>query len=449
MEPLQYIDTVEQQLTPLHEDVMRWLQEPATYYQFMIFLGAIAAAYCIFLTIRRVLNNFRPFKRKPHTSSPKWLVYQSIHLIFPLLGMLFLIIGTQLSEKWTGNADFIDALTRVSVVWVLWAFVSAYVTNTLIRTVGLWILIPAALLRLFGWFDVVVTYLEEYGFSLGKIEITAYTFVKAIFFISIIIWVGKLLSNAGESYIRKKSNLTRPTKELLIKIFEVVLYSILFLATMNLIGIDLTALAVFSGAFGVGLGFGLQKIASNFISGIILLTEKSININNLIEMDDGVLGYVRKLGSRASVIETFDGKEVMVPNEDFITSRVANLTHTTNKGRIEIPVGVSYNTDLHLAHDLILEAATSYGPAVKDEEEFKPQVFLREFGESSVDFMLTFWLQDVTTGRWRAKSDVMFDIWDSFSKHNIQIPFPQHDLHLKSGFEKLTLAQDKKLNSEE
>jgi len=342
------------------------------------------------------------------------------------------------------HIEVIQAAQRVAFIWILWVGLRAFVTNTLVRTVGIWILLPAALLQLFGWLDTVIAYLNGYGFKLGEVEITAYTFIKAIFVASIVIWLGKLISNASETYIRSNTSLTRPTKELLIKLFDIVLYTGLFLVTLNLIGIDLTALAVFSGALGVGLGFGLQKIASNFISGIILLTEKSININNLIEMDDGVYGYVRKLGARASIVETFDGREVMVPNEDFITSRVANLTHSNSRGRIEIPVGVSYDTDLRLAQKLILKAAMDYEHAETDIEDYKPQCFLREYGDSSVNFLLTFWLEDVTKGRWRAQSDVMFTIWDSFKEHNIEIPFPQRDLHIRSGLDALTLTETTK-----
>ena len=355
---------------------------------------------------------------------------------FPLATILLLLVLSPLMANITGEADIIEAVSRVSLVWLMWTILQAYIVNTLVRTVGLWILVPAAFLQLFGLFDVVAHYLDSYGFILGEIEITAYTLVKAVFFFSVVFWLGKIVSTGSESYIRSNESLTRATKELLIKLFDIVLYAILFLMTLNLVGIDLTALTVFGGALGVGIGFGLQKIASNFISGIILLTEKSININNLIEMDDGVFGYVRKLGARASIVETFDGKEVMIPNEDFITSRVANLTHSSRRGRIEITIGVSYDTDLRKAFDLILESANAFDNVLKS-GEFRPKCFLREFGDNSVNFLLTVWLDDVTTGRWRLQSDIMFEIWENFKEHDIEIPFPQRDIHIRSGLEGL------------
>ncbi|NVJ97891.1 MAG: mechanosensitive ion channel [Alphaproteobacteria bacterium] len=313
----------------------------------------------------------------------------------------------------------------------------------MVRTIGSWILVPAALLHIFNELDGVIAMLESAAFDFGEIEITAYTIVKALVFFTIVFWFARFLSQMGGEYIRGNDTLTISTKELLIKLFDIALYILMFVFTLDLIGIDLTALAVFSGALGVGLGFGLQKIASNFISGIILLSERSVTLGNLVEMDNGIFGYMRKLGARASVIETLDGKEVMVPNEDFITSRVSNLTHSSNRGRVDVAIGVSYNTDLKKAHDVILEAAKSYDKCSTD-EDYKPECWLREFGDSSVDFLLIFWLDDVQQGRWRAKSHVMFLVWEALKENNIEIPFPQRDLHIKSSAIPLGLPSGEK-----
>ncbi len=448
MEPTEeYIEAAEKTLTPLYEGAMVWLSAPYTYYQAFSIAIAVLLAYGITKLVRHYVLAVKEPDGRVKAFSRRWFMRRSGRLIYPLLTIIFLSVAEAASQQLIKHVEVIHAGQRVAFIWLLWVALKAFVTSTLVRTVGIWILLPAALLQLFGWFDATVSYLNGYGFTLGEVEITAYTFVKSIFFVSIVIWLGKLISNSGEGYIRSNTSLTRPTKELLVKLFDIVLYSILFLITLNLIGIDLTALAVFGGALGVGLGFGLQKVASNFISGLILLTEKSININNLIEMDDGVFGYVRKLGARASIVETFDGKEVMVPNEDFITSRVSNLTHSSTNGRIEIPVGVSYDTDLHLAYDLILKAANDYEKSLQTDDDHKPKCFLREYGDSSVNFLLTFWLEDVTTGRWRAKSDVMFAIWDAFKEHDIEIPFPQRDLHIRSGLEGLKAAPKNKKKS--
>jgi len=412
-------------------DVLQWLTNIDSYYQCGFVVIVFFLSYCLSQLIRRKFSALQECEHY-NSYSPPWLMSRAGRMLYPLLVTLFLAALTLLGIESLENTAIIDAVLRVVNVWILWVVLRAFVLNPLVRVVGLWILVPAALLRLFDVLEPVVEWMKQYGFTLGEVDITLYTIVKGVFLLSIVIWLGRIISQATSSYIMRTTSITRSTKELLIKLFDIILYATLFMISLNLVGIDLTAMAVFSGAFGVGLGFGLQKIASNFISGIILLTEKSININNLIEMDDGVVGHVRKLGARASIVQTFDGKEVMVPNEDFITSRVANLTHSNSKGRVDVSLGVSYGSDLDLVYKLILDAAFEYEPAEKDSEELQPQVYLREFGDSSVNYLLTFWLPDVNTGRWRAKSDVMLSIWRKFKEHGIEIPFPQRDLHIRS-----------------
>ena len=172
-----------------------------------------------------------------------------------------------------------------------------------------------------------------------------------------------------------------------------------------------------------------KKIASNFISGLILLVERAIEVGDLIELDGGTTGFVRKNSARHTLIETLEGREIMVPNEDFITNRVINWTYTNTKARIDIPVGVSYNSDLEVVQKLILEAALEHPLCSQDPQ---PNCFLRNFNSSSVDFLLLMWVDDVTQGRWAPQSEVMFSIWHKFKEHGIEIPYPQQDIHLVS-----------------
>ncbi len=218
-------------------------------------------------------------------------------------------------------------------------------------------------------------------------------------------------------------------KEILNKAFQILFYFLAFIISLDVLGIDLKTLTIFGGAVGIGIGFGLQKITSNFISGIILLFEKSVRNNDLVELADGVFGYVRHTGARYTLIETFEGREVMIPNEDFITNRVVNWTYKNKEARIRLDVGVSYDSDIEKARDLILEAAKEHPRCVTVP---KPQCFLREFADSSVSFLLFFWVADVTKGRFETQSDVMRAIWKKFKENNITIPFPQRDIHIKN-----------------
>lgn len=282
-----------------------------------------------------------------------------------------------------------------------------------------------------GYFDIVKQYLdtEMLTFTAGEYKISAYGVLRAIITLALVFWVAAIISDVAENRVDKMHKLRASTRALLIKIFHIAIYIIAFLFSLDMVGIDLTTLTVFSGALGIGLGFGLQKIASNFISGLILLLEKSVEQGDLIELPDGTYGFVRKSGARYTLVETLDTKEILVPNEDFITNRVTNWTLSSTKGRVEIAVGVSYNADIELAQKLILEAATEHERCIVDPE---PRCYLRGFGDSSVDFILHFWVDDVTQGRWQPQSEVLFTIWNKFKDNNIEIPFPQRDLHIRT-----------------
>lgn len=282
-----------------------------------------------------------------------------------------------------------------------------------------------------GHFEIARKYLdtEKLTFSVGDFSISAYKALKSFITIALVFWITAIIADVVESRAKKIRKIRAATRALIVKIIHIAIYIIAFLFTLDIIGINLTSLAVFSGALGIGLGFGLQKIASNFISGLILLLEKSVEEDDLIELPDGTYGFVRKAGARYTLIETLDTKEILVPNEDFITNRVINWTLSSKQGRIEIPVGVSYGSDIDKARDLMLEAAKELEACSKNPE---PKCFLRNFGDSSVDFSLFFWIDDITQGRLPAQSEVMFTIWHKFKDNGIEIPFPQRDLHLKT-----------------
>ena len=298
------------------------------------------------------------------------------------------------------------------------------------------ILIFLALIAILGLgyfeqFAVLRSYLdtEALTFTLGSYRVSLYDALGAIAIVILVFWVAAIFSDVSQKQISRLAGISTGNRTLAVKMSTITIYVIAGLIALDFIGVDLTTLTIFSGALGIGLGFGLQKIASNFVSGLILLFEKSVEEGDLIELSDGTYGYIRRASARFTLIETFDGKEVLVPNEDLITNRVTNWTYSNPRGRVEIQVGVSYKSDIHKAQQLILEAAREHPRCIKDPE---PNCYLLNYGDSSVDFTLLFWVDDVTEGRWGPKSDVMFAIWDKFAANNIEIPFPQRDLHIRS-----------------
>jgi len=268
---------------------------------------------------------------------------------------------------------------------------------------------------------------EALSFSVGDVRLSAYLLVKALFVILVLFWLSSITLGFIEKKVVGIQSISSSNRALILKAIQFIVYFFLILFSFKLIGVDLTAFAVVGGAIGIGIGFGLQKITSNYISGVILLIEKTIEDGDLIELDDGTYGFIRHNGARYTLVETFNGKEIMVPNEDFITNKVVNWTYSNKRGRVDIPIGVSYKSDIKKARQLILEAATEHPRCLS---EPAPECYLREYGDSSVNFLLLFWVDDVIEGRYKPQSEVMFSIWDKFKEHDISIPFPQRDLHI-------------------
>jgi len=272
---------------------------------------------------------------------------------------------------------------------------------------------------------------EQLTFALTDERIfTAYDVLNALLTLTILIWISAMVSDVAETQVHRLPGIRTANKELVIKFAQISIYVIAAILGLDMIGLDLTTLTVFSGALGIGLGFGLQKTASNFISGLILLMEKSIEVDDLVELTDGTYGFVRRTGARYTLVETFDNKEILVPNEDFITNRVTNWTFSNTRARVEIPIGVAYDSDLEKVKEILVSSAKA-NPRCADDPP--PVCYLRNFGDSSVDFLLHFWVDDVQNGRWSPQSEVMMDIWNRFHEEGIGIPFPQRDLHIRSG----------------
>lgn len=283
-------------------------------------------------------------------------------------------------------------------------------------------------LNLTGFMSPVTAYLDSLAFEIGKFHFSMLNLIHGLIILVIVFWLAHLSSNTLESYLRRSSRLTYNARELTVKFFRIFVYFVALMITLSAIGVDLTAFAVFGGALGVGIGLGLQKITANFVSGITLLLEKSIKIGDLIEIGTES-GWVRQLNVRYMLMETFDGRELMIPNEELTSTRVTNWTHTHNQARVEVKVGVAYNTDLKLAQKLMLAAALEYPKCLKDPE---PKCWLREFADSAVNFQLVFWVPDVRDGRLGPQSDVMFAIYEKFKAHGVEIPFPQRVVTLQN-----------------
>lgn len=304
-------------------------------------------------------------------------------------------------------------------------------TSLVIQPLILLILIGLMIADYQGWLFPLQDFLDHPAltYRFGKYQISVYSILQSLLVLVTIFWIATWVMKWINRRIGRLESIHPSSRSLAQKIVMIVFYIFAFFVTMGTLGIDLSSLTVIGGAVGIGLGFGLQKIASNFISGLILLFERSLQIGDMIEMADGTLGIVRKNGARFTLVETFDAREIMIPNEDFIVGKVINWTFSNKKGRVDFKIGVSYKTDLQLAKTLIMQSAKAHGLVLLDPE---PLCFLDNFGESAVEFMLYVWVDDIALNRSIVRDEILFSIWDKFKTHAIELPYPQRDIHIKS-----------------
>lgn len=425
---------------------MDWASSPKFYSQ----IGLIVLSGLLAYSFASFLKNRSPLLRQIPATGPllkmRNRIYQSRNLILPLMLILAFSIAADISQMWIGQSWLIQVCMSWAVIFMLYKLIDRLVHKALFKKLALWIILPIAILQLFGWLDAVIAYLESMSFEVGNINISAYGIIRVLIFGTILFWLGRISSNAGQQIIRSQEDLDVGTREVFAKLFQIALFFIVFILLLQIMGINLTALAVFGGALGVGLGFGLQSIASNFISGIILLLERSLSVGDYIEMEDGRKGVIRELNMRSTTLETYDGKDIMVPNEQFITTSFTNWTHKNFKQRYDIEFQVSYKTDLHFLFDLLREVVASHPRVISGDNvpiEERPDAEIAGFGESGVDILIEFWMEGIDDGPNRVGADLLLMIWDALKENNIEIPYPQREIKIVNAGEKMFINSGK------
>ena len=286
-------------------------------------------------------------------------------------------------------------------------------------------------------------WMSEIAFEIGNLRISLLDVVLAVGVVLLVMTAAWMAIRLSRSLIKRITRFDSTQKLLAEKLSTVAIWALAFLIGIDLLGIDLTALAFFGGAFGLAIGFGLQKTFGNLISGIILLLDKSIKPGDVISVTDQAgneaIGQIRKIGIRAISVITRDQTEHLIPNENLMINQVVNWSYSSKDVRVKAPIGVSYDSDLELVSRLLYQAVDDV-PRVQATP--KPRVNLMGFGDSSVDFEVRFWIQDPEEGIANIRSDVYTRIWELFKEHGVEIPFPQRDLNLRTNkqFEKLIEA---------
>jgi small-conductance mechanosensitive channel len=327
-----------------------------------------------------------------------------------------------------------------ATISLLHSVIKRFVTNPVANAGARWIGLPVAAVYMFGYMPQLLAWLDNTALQAGNIRISMLAVIKAAVFGGIFFVIGRMSSNAGQRVIRDQQSVDIQTRELAAKALELVVFAIVGLLLFNVLGLDLSTLAVLGGAVGVGIGFGLQQIASNFISGIIILLERSFKVGDYIELEDGRTGTLKQINMRSSMLSTWDGKDIMVPNERFITTRFVNWTHGDPRQRYEVPFVVAYETDLHKVPPLIEKAISSYERVLQEPEKVSCE--LKKFGDFGAHFSVKFWVNGIDDGPNNFTSDVHFLVWDALQKGKIKLATPHHQVAIL-GAENLILGKAK------
>ncbi len=314
------------------------------------------------------------------------------------------------------------------LAWIIIRLSSGLVRNPRLArlfAIGAW---SIAALNIAGLIAPAAGLLDSMSVTIGTLRLSALLLLKGAALLVVLLWAANLLSHFIENRLQSSRDITPAMQVLAAKLIRAALLTLAVVAALGAVGIDLTAFAVFSGAIGVGLGFGLQKVVSNLISGVILLLDRSIKPGDVIEIE-GTYGWITKLNARFVSVVTRDGTEYLIPNEDLITQRVINWSYSNDLVRLHVAIGVAYGADLHQALRLGLEV-TKQVPRVLDTPG--PVCLLTGFGDSSVNLEIRFWISDPRNGTANVRSDVMLKIWDAFHEAGIEFPFPQRDLNVRN-----------------
>ncbi len=414
------------------------LTQPETYTQAAI----IVLIYAIAFFVARRVRHYAPVLDDDRITDASHPVLRFIancgNLIFPLTAILLLRVSAELSSSLLNQDWLLRTALTVAMLLLFISAVNDFVGSSLVRQLFKLIGIPLLLLHLVDLLDDLIRILDAIAVNVGNIEISVYGIVRVAIFGSLLFWLGRISNRTGREILNRQTELHQSTREVASKLLEVATFVIIVLLLLNIMGINLTALAVFGGALGVGLGFGLQAIASNFISGLIILFDRSVTVGDYVELEGGKAGIVRELSLRSTTLETFEGKDVIVPNEKFIVDTFINWTHNDKRQRYRVDFSVAYDSDIDALVALIKGVVASHPKVLSGEDlpiEFRPDCEIASFGDSGVNMFVEFWMEGIDDGKNRVGGDLLLMIFNAMRKHGFEIPFPQREVRvLNPGF---------------
>jgi small-conductance mechanosensitive channel len=403
------------------------LSAPDIYIQLALLVVAFVVAWSLYRLFHKVLA--QSIERLPFPERFKQALHNLQSLLILALTILLLFPIQVLSAQGVIALDFTIGSAAVSLLlaWIVVRVLVQFIQNNALRSLLVPVIWLIAALSILGVMEEVSAVLDAAGIDIGEQRISALTVTKGLMAVFLLTYFANLVSSLLENKVNRTQSFSNVSKVLVVKTIRISLITLAILVGVTTAGIDLSLLAVFSGALGLGIGFGLQKGISNLFSGFLLLLDKSIKPGDVIELQNGAFGWVAHMGGRFTEIVTRDNKSFLIPNEDFITQPVVNWSHGNSLIRIEVKFGVSYESDPRFVKQLVEKAACKPDRVVAHPA---PVCHIVSFGDSSVDFSLRFWITDAQEGLTNIRSAVMLEIWDAFKANDINIPYPHREVFL-------------------
>ena len=408
-----------------HVDVSRALLVSALLQLAVLGVGYLAARFVRRLTMSR--TDALVERIDPRLRSPR-LVAALRPLVVPVMWWAIILLESLLAGALGYSATILRVSASLLIAWIVIRATSVLVRDAALSFAIAMVVWLIAAIDILGLGEATTTALDRLAFTIGTLRLSLLSVIEAILLLSLLLWASFAISRLVQRRIATVSALTPSVQILIANSLKITLIVLAVVITLDTVGIDLTALALFSGAVGVGVGLGLQKVVANFVSGVILLLDRSVKPGDVIEIEQ-TFGLITSMGARYVSVRSRDGKDYLLPNEDLITHRVVNWTYSSRLVRLDIPFGVAYGTDLHRLREVAVAAATTVQRVMATPT---PVCHATAFSQSSIDFVLRFWIEDPHNGVTNVKGEVLIALDDAFKAHRIELPFPQYEVRLRS-----------------
>lgn len=403
------------------------LSTAAVYWQLAVLLTGLLLAWGLNGLVQQRVTYQAPESWRLGIGSVK-------RVLFPLTALTVVYFGKLLLPHWgehtgllTLAATMLVAMAgiRLAVYVLRYIFSPSAVLKSLENVISgtIWLVVA---LHLAGLLPELVQGLEDAGFTVGKSRVSVLLILQSVVTVVITVVVALWCSRLLENRLMRAEQINMNFRVVMTKLVRILLTLVGVLVALSAVGFDITLLSVFGGALGVGLGFGLQKIASNYVSGFIILLDESVHIGDVITLE-GHYGVVEQIRSRYLVLRKLDNTEVIIPNETLIASPVINHSLTDRRAKVQMPIQVSYEGDLELAMSIMRDAAVNHARVLKDPA---PDVHVKGFGESGIDLQLSFWIPDPEEGSSSLQSALYLDIWRAFKAQGVSVPYPQREIRM-------------------